>query len=65
MTIRIDPHDVGEIIRKLAVFEGLEDHIPLFVRESFIELIDDGTITVKQMALPDAEIPHHEDDRED
>jgi serine phosphatase RsbU (regulator of sigma subunit) len=25
MTIRIDPHDVGEIIRKLAVFEGLED----------------------------------------
>jgi hypothetical protein len=25
MTIRIDPHDIGEVIRKLAVFEGLAE----------------------------------------
>lgn len=37
-------------------FEGLEDHLPLFVRESFIELVNDGTISIEQITLPDVEI---------
>jgi len=40
----------------LPCFEGLDDHIPLFVRESFKELVDRGIVSVEQLVLSDVEV---------
>lgn len=40
----------------LSCFDGLDHWLPRFVREELKELIDEGVITVEQIALADAEI---------
>lgn len=40
----------------LPCFEGLENEVPLFVRETFVALTDDGTLGVEQIILEDAEV---------
>lgn len=44
----------------LPCFEGLEGHIPLFVRESFKEIAEDGTVGIEQIVLPDVEFDDSE-----
>jgi hypothetical protein len=40
----------------LPCFEGLEKHLPLYIRESFKKMVDDGIVSVEQIVLPDVEI---------
>jgi hypothetical protein len=44
----------------LPCFEGVEDTVPLFVREELITMINHGAVTVTQVTLPDRQITDDE-----
>lgn len=44
----------------LPCFEGVEDTVPLFVREELITMINYGAVTVTQVTLPDRQITDDE-----
>jgi hypothetical protein len=48
----------------LPCFEGLEEHIPLFIRENLKDLVEDGTLSVEQLTLTDVEIDDPEINRQ-
>lgn len=56
-SIPVDP-EAGRAPRDamLPCFDGIDSHLPRFVRESFVKLVNDGTLAVQQVTLPDARV---------